>query len=216
MVTGDLENFVIEKVYTPRFKHLEGLTLRVAGGKMDRHIIDTMLEIAIADELRTVFDAPPPHTRLDLLKEIVNYPYTIPGLSDGGAHTKFFCGGRYPTEFLASFTRDEGMLSLEEAHWKLSAWPAICAEVSDRGVLREGYAADIVMYDYDCLGIEPGAVAYDLPGGEWRRVQRARGYRYIMVNGEVTLVDGQPTKVTPGLLLRHGNRSNKPHMRRAT
>jgi len=108
------------------------------------------------------------------------------------------------------------MLSLEEAHWKLSAWPAICAEVSDRGVLREGYAADIVMYEYDCLGIEPGAVAYDLPGDEWRRVQRARGYRYIMVNGEVTLVDGQPTKVTPGLLLRHGNRSNKPHMRRAT
>ena len=61
MVTGDLENFVIEKIYTPRFKHLEGLTLRDAGGKMDRHIVDTMLEIAIGDELRTVFDAPPPH-----------------------------------------------------------------------------------------------------------------------------------------------------------
>ncbi len=61
MVTGDLENFVIEKIYTPRFKHLEGLTLRDASGKMDRHIVDTMLEIAIGDELRTVFDAPPPH-----------------------------------------------------------------------------------------------------------------------------------------------------------
>jgi N-acyl-D-amino-acid deacylase len=215
MVTGDLENFVIEKIYMPRFKHLEGLTLRDAGGKMDRHIVDTMLEIAIADELRTVFDAPPPHTRLDLLKEIVNYPYAIPGLSDGGAHTKFFCGGRYPTEFLASFTRDHGMLSLEEAHWKLSAWPATCAGLSDRGVLREGHAADIVMYDYDRLAIEPSAVVYDLPGGEWRRVQRARGYRYIMVNGEVTFVDGQPTKLTPGLLLRHGSGCNKPQMRRA-
>jgi N-acyl-D-amino-acid deacylase len=205
MVTGDLENFVIEKTYTPRFKHLEGLTLREAGGKMDRHIVDTMLEIAIADELHTVFDAPPPHTRLDLLKEIVNYPYAIPGLSDGGAHTKFFCGGRYPTEFLASFTRDHGMLSLEEAHWKLSAWPAICAGLSDRGVLRQGQAADIVMYDYDRLGLEPSAVVHDLPGGEWRRVQRARGYRHIMVNGEVTFEDGQPTKLTPGLLLRHGS-----------
>jgi N-acyl-D-aspartate/D-glutamate deacylase len=182
---------------------------------MDRHIVDTMLEIATADELRTVFDAPPPHTRLDMLKEIVNYPYTIPGLSDGGAHTKFFCGGRYPTEFLASFTRDHGMLSLEEAHWKLSAWPAICAGLSDRGVLREGYAADIVMYDYDRLGIEPSVVVHDLPGDEWRRVQRARGYRYIMVNGEVTFVDGQPTKLTPGLLLRHGNGQSKPQLRRA-
>jgi N-acyl-D-amino-acid deacylase len=206
MVTGDLENFVIEEIYSSRFKHLEGLTLKDAGAKMNRHIVDIMLEIAIADELRTVFDAPPPHTRLDLLKEIVNYPYTIPGLSDGGAHTKFFCGGRYPTEFLASFARDQSMLSLEEAHWKLSAWPAMCAGLSDRGVLRKGYAADIVMYDYDRLGLEPGAVVHDLPGDEWRRVQRARGYRYIMVNGEVTLVDGQPTKLMPGLLLRHGSR----------
>jgi N-acyl-D-amino-acid deacylase len=213
LVTGELENFVIEKIYTRRFKHLEGLTLKSAGAKMGEHIVDTMLEVAIADELRTVFDAPPPHTRLDLLNEIVNYPSAIPGLSDGGAHTKFYCGGRYPTEFLASFIRDHGMLSLEEAHWKLSAWPAICAGLSDRGVLREGYAADIVIYDYGCLGMELSAVVHDLPGGEWRRVQRARGYRYIMVNGEVTFMDGQPTKLTPGLLLRLGGGSKKPQVR---
>jgi len=215
MVTSDLENFVIQQIHMPQFKHLEGLNLKDAAEKMDSHIVDAMLEIAVADELRTVFDAPPPHTRLDLLKEIVNYPYTIPGLSDGGAHTKFFCGGRYPTEFLTSFTRDHGMLSLEEAHWKLSAWPALCAGLSDRGVLREGYAADIVIYDYERLRIEPSAVTHDLPGGEWRRVQRAGGYRYIMVNGEVTFVDGQPTKLRPGLLLRHGNGWKKPKMRRA-
>ncbi len=204
VVLGELETFVIQQVYTSAFKHLEGLTLKDAGERMDRHIVDTMLEVAIADRLRTVFDAPPPHTRLDLLKEIVNYPYTIPGLSDGGAHTKFFCGGRYPTEFLASFSRDNAMLSLEEAHWKLSAWPALCVGLPDRGVLREGYAADMVIYDYDRLGMEPSAVVHDLPGGEWRRVQRARGYRHIMVNGDVTFTEGEPTGVTPGLLLRHG------------
>jgi N-acyl-D-aspartate/D-glutamate deacylase len=215
LVTGDLENFVIEQVHTPRFKHLEGMTLREAGEKMDQHIVDTMLEIAVADELRTVFDAPPPHRRLELLKEIVNYPYTIPGLSDGGAHTKFFCGGRYPTEFIASFTREQAMLSLEEAHWKLSAWPALCAGLSDRGVLREGYAADIVMYDYDSLGMGPSTVVHDLPGGEWRRVQRALGYRYIMVNGEITLIDGEPTMQMPGQLLRHGHGWDKPRLRRA-
>jgi len=215
LVTGDLETFIIEKVYTSQFKQVEGMTLKNAAATLDMHIVDTMLEVAIADELLTVFEAPPPHTRLDLLKEIVNYPHTIPGLSDGGAHTKFFCGGRYPTEFLASFTRDEAMLSLEEAHWKLSAWPALCAGLSDRGVLREGYAADIVIYDYDRLGLEASAVVHDLPGGEWRRVQRPRGYRYIMVNGEVTFIDGQPTTLTPGLLLRHGNGWNDPQMRRA-
>jgi N-acyl-D-aspartate/D-glutamate deacylase len=204
VVLGELESFVIQKVYSPAFKHLEGLNLKAASERMDRHIVDTMLEVAIADGLRTVFDAPPPHTRLDLLKEIVNYPYTIPGLSDGGAHTKFFCGGRYPTEFLASFSRDNEMLSLEEAHWKLSAWPALCVGLPDRGVLREGYAADMVIYDYDRLGMEPSAIVHDLPGGEWRRVQRARGYRHIMVNGDVTFTEGEPTGETPGRLLRHG------------
>jgi N-acyl-D-amino-acid deacylase len=215
MVTGDLENFVIEKIYTSRYRNLEGLTLKDAGAQANLHIVDAMLDIATADELRTVFEAPPPHTRLDFLKEVVNYPYTIPGLSDGGAHTKFFCGGRYPTEFLASFTRDEGMLTLEEAHWKLSAWPALCAGLSDRGILRQGYAADIVMYDYESLEILPIEVVHDLPGDEWRRVQRARGYRYIMVNGEVTFVDGQPTKRTPGLLLRNGSGLKSTQMRRA-
>jgi N-acyl-D-amino-acid deacylase len=205
VVLGELESFVTLEIQTPRFKHLEGLNLKEVAEKMGMHIVDAMLEIAVADGLRTVFDAPPPHTRLDLLKEIVNYPYTIPGLSDGGAHTKFFCGGRYPTEFLASFTRDHSMLSLEEAHWKLSAWPAMCAGLADRGVLREGYAADVVIYDYDRLGMEPSTVVHDLPAGEWRRVQRARGYRHIMVNGEVTFEDGQSTGVTPGLLLRHGS-----------
>jgi len=101
------------------------------------------------------------------------------------------------------------MLSLEEAHWKLSTWPGICTGLSDRGALCQGYAADIVMYDYDRLGLEPSVVVHDLPGGEWRRVQRARGYRYIMVNGEVTFVDGQPTKLAPGLLLWEAKSRNK-------
>jgi N-acyl-D-amino-acid deacylase len=216
LVIGELETFVIEKVHGARFKSLEGLTLKEASAQTGQHIVDTMLDVAIADGLRTVFDAPPPHTRMDLLKEVVTYPYSIPGISDGGAHTKFFCGGRYPTEFLASFTRDQNMLSLEDAHWKLSTWPAMCAGMTGRGMLREGYAADIVIYDYDRLAIEPKEVAYDLPGGEWRRVQRARGYRYIMVNGEVTFIDGQPTAAMPGLLLRNGvGDINPTAMRRA-
>jgi len=57
------------------------------------------------------------------------------------------------------------MLSLEEAHWKLSPWPALCVGLPDRGVLREGYAADIVIYDYDRLGMEPSSIVHDLPEG---------------------------------------------------
>jgi N-acyl-D-amino-acid deacylase len=75
-------------------------------------------------------------------------------------------------------------------------------------VLREGAAADIVVYDLNGLGIEPdwvGEIVHDLPGGEWRRVQRPKGYRSIIVNGIETFSEGKCTGATPGKLLRHGH-----------
>ena len=74
-------------------------------------------------------------------------------------------------------------------------------------MLREGAAADVLVYDLEELAIDPpwiGEVEYDLPGGEWRRVQRAKGYQQIIVNGEVTFEAGECTGATPGQLLRHG------------
>ena len=134
--------------------------------------------------------------------------YTFPGVSDGGAHTKFFSGGAFTTDFLCWMVRDEQKIALEEAHYRLSALPAHAAGFRDRGVLREGAWADVVVYDLDGLGIEPdwiGEIANDLPGGEWRRVKHAKGYRAIIVNGQVTFEEGKCTGATPGKLLRHGH-----------
>jgi N-acyl-D-aspartate/D-glutamate deacylase len=133
--------------------------------------------------------------------------YTFPGVSDGGAHTKFFTGGAFTTDFLGWLVRDEQRITLEEAHYRLSALPAKAAGFVDRGVLREGWAADVVVYDLKGLGIEPdwiGEIVHDFPGGEWRRVQRAKGYHSIVVNGEVTFQDGNCTGALSGKLLRHG------------
>jgi N-acyl-D-aspartate/D-glutamate deacylase len=96
------------------------------------------------------------------------------------------------------------MLSLEDAHWRLSALPAMCAGFSDRGVIREGAPADVVVYDYEKLAVRPMEIAHDLPGGEWRRVRKADGYRCIMVNGQLTMRDGEQTGASAGRLLRHG------------
>ena len=120
---------------------------------------------------------------------------------------KYFMGGAYTTDFLQWLVRDEGRITLEEAHYRLSALPAFAAGFRDRGTLREGGWADVVVYDLNGLGVEgelAGEIVHDLPGGEWRRVQRARGYRAIIVNGEITFDAGKPTGATPGKLLRHG------------
>ena len=71
-------------------------------------------------------------------------------------------------------------------------------------MLREGAPADIVVYDYDNLKILPMEVMHDLPGKEWRRVQKAEGYRAVLVNGEMTLENDKNTGNIPGQLLRRG------------
>jgi N-acyl-D-amino-acid deacylase len=204
IVTVPIPDIVVLECATPETKPFENLTVAEVAERTGKHPVDAMLDIAVADDLRTVFYAEPANLNRDALREIVECPWVIPGVSDGGAHTKFFTGGRYPTEFLSRIVREEQMCSLEHAHWRLSALPAHCAGFRDRGTLVEGAPADVVVYDLDRLASLPTEVAHDVPGGEWRRIQRARGYRYILVNGEVTLEDDRETGAHAGRLLRHG------------
>jgi N-acyl-D-aspartate/D-glutamate deacylase len=174
------------------------------GAAEGKHIVDVMLDLAVADNLETVFFAENATDSFDMLRDMMLDPYIIPGVSDGGAHTKYLTAGRYPTETITRFARDNDVLSLEEVHWRLSALPAHCAGFTDRGTLAEGAPADIVVYNLEELDMRPSEVVHDFPGGEWRRVQRAVGYRAILVNGEQTFEDGKETGALPGALLRHG------------
>jgi N-acyl-D-aspartate/D-glutamate deacylase len=204
IVTVGIPDIVVLEAFTPETKAFENLTLGEVAVRTGKHPVDAMLDLAVADDLRTVFYAEPANVDRDAMREIVGYEWIVPGVSDGGAHTKFFTGGRYPTEFLSRIVREEQMCSLEHAHWRLSALPAHCAGFRDRGTLVEGAPADVVVYDFDALAALPTEVVHDLPGGEWRRVQRARGYRFVLVNGAVTIEDDRETSTHSGRLLRHG------------
>ena len=180
------------------------LFLREIAEREGKHVVDAMLDIVVADGLKTLFYLEPISTAFGPMSEIVKDPYTLFGVSDGGAHTKFLTAGRYPTETLIRFVRDEQVISLEEAHWRLSAWPAYCAGFKDRGTLREGAPADMIVYKMDELEVTDIEVVHDLPGNEWRRIQKSKGYKYTLVNGDVTFDHGECTGATPGKLLRHG------------
>ena len=173
-----------------------------------KHHIEVMLDLSLEGDLNVEFLGPDRGSNAEFMADMMtSSPYSIPGVSDGGAHTKFFTGGAYTTDFLTWLVRDEGVVTLEEAHYRLSALAAHAAGFRDRGTLREGAAADVLVYDMEELAIDPpwiGEGVDDLPGGEWRRVQRAKGYKQIIVNGEVTFEDGECTGATPGRLLRGG------------
>ena len=85
----DLGEIIIVEVHRPELKHLENQTLRQVAEREGKHIVDVMLDTAVADDLRTDFYATAINSPLDLQKEVVAYEYVIPGASDGGAHTKF-------------------------------------------------------------------------------------------------------------------------------
>ena len=194
----------VQEVEDPSLKHLEGLTVKEIAEQSGKHVVDAFLDLGVADKLQTTWVTPPEETDIKSMSEVANSPFAIPGVSDGGAHTKFLAMGVYPTEMLAELVRDHGIMDLEQAHWRLSAYPAQAAGFKDRGWLKEGSPADIVIYDLENLGIGPMEKVYDLPAGQWRRVRRAEGYRWILVNGEVTMEDGETTGATPGRLIRHG------------
>jgi len=182
-----------------------GQTMQRIADAEGKHVIDALLDLVVEDDLATEFigetqgrDAAQSTT------ELINSNVVVAGLSDGGAHVKFLTAGVYPTDLLAWLVRDEKTVSLEDAHYKLSYLPAHLGGFKDRGAIREQAPADIVVYDLEKLEVLPSEVAEDLPGGEWRRIQKSKGYDWILVNGQITFENGEPTGALPGKFLHNG------------
>lgn len=206
-VGGPISGLIVQEAPGhPELAKYLGRTLGDIAAEEGKHPIEVMLDIGIAGDLKVLFRtnelSSTDHRKVG---ELVRNQHIMPGISDGGAHTKFFTGGSFTTDMITWLVRETGELTLEQAHYRLSYLPAQAAGFLDRGFLREGAPADIVIYDFERLRRVPEVdyeVAYDFPAHEWRRIQRAEGYRYILVNGVVTFQDGVCTHATPGKLLR--------------
>jgi N-acyl-D-aspartate/D-glutamate deacylase len=142
---------------------------------------------------------------LDPSHAMLMHPETVPGLSDGGAHVGMICDGSFPTSNLTHWTRERTRgpkLPLGQVVRSQTWDTARAVQLLDRGLLAPGYRADLNVIDYDRLGLCPPEVAYDLPAGGRRLLQRARGYTATIVAGEITYRDGEATGALPGRLLR--------------
>jgi N-acyl-D-aspartate/D-glutamate deacylase len=141
---------------------------------------------------------------LDNVREMIISPNTLFGLSDGGAHVGTICDASFPTTNVTLWTRDRtrGRLTLEEVMKGQSADTARHVGWNDRGVLAPGYKADINVIDVDNLRLRRPELAFDLPAGGKRLLQRAEGYRWTIKSGEVTFEDGRSTGAFPGRVVR--------------
>jgi len=142
---------------------------------------------------------------LEPVREMLLSPHAIAGLSDGGAHVGTICDGSFPTYLLTHWARDRTRgprIPLEEVVRSQTSATAAAVGLDDRGVLAPGRRADVNVVDFDALRLHPPELAFDLPGGSKRLLQRATGYRHTLVAGTETFADGTWTGATPGRLVR--------------
>lgn len=174
----------------------------------NKHIVDVILDAVLASDFKVEFRGNAYDTSVETTMEVLNSPYVVPGISDGGAHTHFSVQGAYPTDLLEWLVREEGVMTAERAHYGLSRLPAHMCDLGDRGIIREGAPADLVIYNPETIRRTPSWDTLDklrdLPANEWRLVQRAEGLNYTLVNGVVTFEGLECTGATPGELMLHG------------
>ncbi len=181
----------------------EGLSVGEIARGQNKHPLDAFLDLAVDEGLETTFSHPTV-SETDQVEETMKSPYSHISVSDGGAHTRFLTSSTWPVYFLAHWVRDREVMSLEQAHFKMSALPAWFADFKGRGTLRLGDWADIIVYDLEQLGFlyDKPRYATDFPGEERRMIQKPTGLRYTVVNGAVTFEADQCSGALPGKLLR--------------
>ena len=194
---------VVEVAHERNLKY-EGLSIAEIAEAEGKDGLDVLLDLALDEDLETEFAHPAGNTAFDKIGEAIAKPYTHISVSDGGAHTRFLVSSIWPVYFLAHWIREENLMTLEQAHQKMSALPAWFSDMKNRGTLRIGDFADIMVYNMDELGLlyDKPQFATDFPGGEKRLVQMPTGMRYILVNGALTFQENECTGALPGTLMR--------------
>lgn len=166
-----------------------------------KHVTEAWLDLALLSSLDLTYRTAGV-TGTDAIKvtELMSHPHVLPGLSDGGAHSKINSSGCWTTDLLIWLVRESKTVTQEEMHYRLSYLPARVFGLKDRGAVMEGYYADLVIYDIDDLYYDRSGyeIANDMPGGDWRRKAKAGGYSWILVNGEVTYENDVRRESIPG------------------
>ena len=188
----------------------EGLTGRRVGdiaAERGQGAFDTLLDIVLADDLRTVLW--PGATDNDdeswrLRRDAWEHPAVMLGGSDAGAHLDRMQGANYPTRFIADCLRGRRLTTLEHAVQMMTSVPAELFGLRDRGVVREGAIADLVLLDPETVDSELLTLVDDLPGGTSRLYAGSVGIDHVWVGGTEVVRDGASTGARPGTVLRSG------------
>lgn len=181
-------------------KALDGNNIEEAARAAGKDPLDFFLDLSLEEGLEIKFES----RRVgedEMMAGIIQSPYVFIGQSDAGAHVAFSAGFGYSSLLLGDWVRERKSMTLEAAVHNLTFKVSSLFGLGDRGLVRQGWSADLVLFDPDTIGaLEPEEEA-DYPGGAKRMVQHATGVDYTLVNGKVLLDHGEHTGACPGQVI---------------
>jgi N-acyl-D-aspartate/D-glutamate deacylase len=195
---ADLENSpmkprweTFEVSESTKFPELEGRRVSDLARERGEHPFDVMCELALEEDLTTRFRAYIANDDADEVGRLLTHDHVVLGLSDAGAHVDQLCDAPLPTDLLGKWVRERGELSLERAVRKLTGEPADIFGFVKRGYVREGYAADLCVFDPATIGTGPTRRVRDFPAdGERLTAEEPTGLQHVLVNGTPIRRDG--------------------------
>ncbi len=164
--------------------------------------VDTFIDLSLEKHLKQFFLQPLANENQDHVLEMMRHPRSVVTFSDSGAHVSQIMDSSLQTHVLSHWVREKQALSLEEAIRMLTFVPASHWGLQGRGMLREGWAADVIVFDPEKISPMLPTLDHDLPAGARRLKQKAIGLKTTIVNGQVLLKNNEHTGALPGQLLR--------------
>ena len=203
LFNNEWDKVQVVEVALPAHAAFEQCSVADIAASSGRDPLDVMLDLALAEDLRTVFTAQLLNSDEQAVGRMLNHPHSLVSLSDAGAHLTFFNDAGFGLHLLGHWVREVGAMSLPEAVRRLTSQPAAILGLRERGMVRAGYAADLLLFDPRVVGRGPKHRVCDLPGGAARLTTDALGVHGVWVNG-VQVADAKgllAASALPGELL---------------
>ncbi len=207
---------VIVETFTPEGKAFLGRRVGDFAAEQGKEPFDALVDLVLAEDLRTTFgrySGEASDADWQARATVWEDPRALIGASDAGAHLDMIAAFRYATGFIEEAVRKRNLTTLERAVQLLTGAPARLYGLRDRGIVREGAHADLVVLDPDAVGSEPVRTQFDLPGGAGRLYAEALGIDHVFVSGQEIAAGGSYTGVRAGRVLRSGKDTATPTMK---
>ena len=184
LFNGEWQKVHVVQVSQERHRALEQKSIAELAARSAKDPLDTMLDLALDEDLTTIFTAQLLNSDEEAVAKLLTHPHSLVSLSDAGAHLTFFNDAGFGLHLMGHWARDRGVMSLSEAVRRLTLQSAQIFGLTERGLLREGHAADLLLFDPATVGRASTRRVHDLPGGAARLHTDARGVHGVWVNGQ--------------------------------